>query len=62
MTTKQKTATAIRFPDAMHEELKRAAIERDVSVNYLVVRAVEELLSRLTPAEEFRGALMQPAN
>jgi len=62
MPTKQRTATAIRFPDAMHEELKRAAEERGLSINYLVVVAVEELLGRLAPAEEFRGGLMRPAS
>lgn len=60
MATKQQTATAIRFPADVREELKKAAEERDISVNSLVVRAVKELLPRLTPAEQFRNALIKP--
>ena len=52
-TPKSRTATAIRFPEAMHDELVRAAEERDLSVNYLVVKAVEDYLPRLIPADEF---------
>ena len=36
---KQRTATAIRFPDDLHEQLRVAAEERDLSINYLVVKA-----------------------
>ena len=50
--TKQRTATAIRFPDELHDQLVEAADERDLSVNYLVVKAVQEFLPRLIPAEE----------
>jgi predicted transcriptional regulator len=58
-TTKPRTATAIRFPDELHDELVRAAEERDLSINYLVVRAVEDYLPRLIPADEF--SLTRPA-
>ena len=50
---KTRTATAIRFPDAIHDELVQAAEDRDLSVNYLVVKAVEEFLPKLIPAQEF---------
>lgn len=46
--------TAIRFPEPLHERLKKAAEERDLSINFLVVKAVEEFLERLVPADEFR--------
>ena len=49
---KQRTATAIRFPEDLHEQLRVAAEERDLSVNYLVVKAVEQFLPRLIPAAE----------
>lgn len=49
---KQRTATAIRFPDELHEQLRVAAEERDLSINYLVVKAVEQFLPKLIPAEE----------
>ena len=49
-----RTATAVRFPAELHERLQAAAVERDLSINYLVVRAVEEFLPRLIPADELR--------
>lgn len=51
-TPKRRTATAIRFPEGLHDQLVQAAEERDLSVNYLVVRAVQDFLPRLVPAEE----------
>lgn len=54
MASKQRTTTAIRFPDEIHERLKQAADERDLSINFLVVKAVEEFLDNLLPADEFR--------
>lgn len=51
-TTKRRTATAIRFPEQIHDDLVRAAEERDLSVNYLVVKAVQEFLPKLIPADE----------
>jgi predicted HicB family RNase H-like nuclease len=54
MAPKQRTTTAIRFPDSVHDQLKAAADERDLSINFLVVKAVEEFLERLLPPEEFR--------
>jgi predicted HicB family RNase H-like nuclease len=47
-----RTTTAIRFPVAVHEALAKAAADRDLSMNYLVVRAVEDFLPRLIPADE----------
>lgn len=58
-TAKPRTATAIRFPDELHEQLVKAAEERDLSVNYLVVRAVQDYLPRLIPADEL--TLARPA-
>ena len=52
--SKSRTTTAIRFPDDLHDRLKEAADERDLSINFLVVKAVEEFLERLVPADEFR--------
>jgi len=50
---KSKVAQGIRFPNELHEKLIAAAEERDLSVNYLVVKAVEDFLPRLIPVEEF---------
>jgi predicted transcriptional regulator len=54
MPSKSRTTTAIRLPDELHEQLKKAAEDRDLSINFLVVKAVEEFVERLLPAEEFR--------
>jgi len=51
-SNKPRTATAVRLPDELHDQLKRAADERDLSVNYLVVKAVEQFLPKLIPAAE----------
>jgi predicted transcriptional regulator len=51
---RSRTATAIRFPDELHERLRVAAEERDFSINFLVVKAVEDFLGRLIPADELK--------
>ena len=45
-----RVATAIRLPPSLHGELQTAATERDVSVNFLVTRAVTAFLAQLPPA------------
>ena len=47
-----RSATAVRFPTELLEALHAAADERDVSVNWLVNRAVVDFLSRLLPVDE----------
>ncbi len=49
-----RSATAIRFPEELHERLREAAEERDHSINFMVVKAVEEFLDRLIPAKELK--------
>lgn len=44
-----RVATAIRLPTSLRDELQAAATERDVSVNFLVTRAVVDYLRRLPP-------------
>jgi predicted HicB family RNase H-like nuclease len=51
--TARKT-TAVRFPEDLHARLVEAADERDVSVNWLVVKAVESFLARLIPVEDIQ--------
>jgi hypothetical protein len=46
-----RVATAIRLPTSLHEELHSAATERDVSVNFLVTRAVSTFLAQLPPPD-----------
>lgn len=47
-----RTSTAVRFPPELHERLQAAANERDVSINWVVNKAVEEFLDMLIPVEE----------
>jgi hypothetical protein len=47
----QRVTTAIRLPESLHSQLRETARERDVSVNYLVVRAVERYLGDLPSPE-----------
>lgn len=51
-----RVATAIRLPASLRDELQAAALERDVSVNFLVTRAVHDYLRRLPSiSDEQRG-------
>ncbi len=47
MYDEPRVATAIRLPSSLRDELQAAAIERDVSVNFLVTRAVAAYLRQL---------------
>lgn len=47
-------STGLRLPTELYDQLVQAAEDRDLSINFLVVRAVEEFLKRLVPAEEMR--------
>jgi predicted transcriptional regulator len=48
-------STAVRLPADLHAELQRQAHERDVSVNYLVTKAVDYYLRELGPADPLAG-------
>lgn len=45
--------TLLRLPPELHARLREAALERDVSINWLMVKAIEEFLPRLIPTDEF---------
>lgn len=47
-----RTSTNVRFSDALHARLVAAAAERDLSVNWLVCRAVERFLDDLLPLDQ----------
>lgn len=49
-----RVTTAFRLPTELHARLTRAAAERDLSANFLAVKALEEFLDNLVPAEELR--------
>ena len=46
--------TNLRLPADLHERLVAAASDRDLSVNWLVNRAIAEYLDRLIPVEELK--------
>ena len=50
----KRVTTAVRLPESLHESLAEAASERDLSANYLVVRALEDYLEKLIPADELK--------
>jgi predicted transcriptional regulator len=47
-----RITTAIRLPASLRRKLQLAATRRDVSVNYLVTRAVSDYLDRLPSAPD----------
>ncbi len=49
-----RTATAIRFPQDLHDELKAAAAAYGVPLNYLIVKVMREFLEDMVPPEELR--------
>jgi predicted transcriptional regulator len=51
---KDRTNTAIRFPDDIRRRLQQAAEDHDLSMNYLVVKAVEDFLDRLLDPSEVK--------
>lgn len=53
-TRKPRTATAIRFPEELHERLRQAAESYGLPLNFLVVKAMEDFLDRMIPPNEFR--------
>lgn len=50
----KRVTTAVRVPERLHSRLTTAAAERDISVNYLVLKAVEDYLDRLIPADQLK--------
>jgi predicted HicB family RNase H-like nuclease len=50
----KRIPTAVRIPESLHRELQSAAEERDVSVNFLILRAIKRHLEQLSPVDEVR--------
>ena len=47
-----RVTTAVRLSESLHARLLEAATERDVSVNLLVSKAINDLLRELVPVDE----------
>ena len=58
----ERVATAIRLPLSLHSDLRRLAHARDVSVNYLITRAVEELVSNAGGVDDEGGLFPRPTS
>jgi predicted HicB family RNase H-like nuclease len=50
----ERITTAVRIPKDLHERLRDAADERQISVNLLVVKALDDYLDRLIPVGELQ--------
>ena len=51
-----RIATAVRLPVSLRDRLDTVATQREVSINYLVVRAVSDYLRRLPPPDTLERA------
>lgn len=49
-----RVTTAVRLPESLHARLHAAATDRELSANFLVVKALEHYLDRLIPTEELQ--------
>lgn len=52
MSGERRVATAIRLPADLSKQLRDEAARRDVSMNYLIVRAVTRYLENAVPVNE----------
>ena len=50
----ERVAISFRLPAHLRDRLSEAALERDVSMNWLATRAFEEFLARLIPPDEIK--------
>lgn len=57
----ERVSTAVRLPVDLHAELQRQADSRDVSVNFLVTRAVARYLRELGDLPALATAEVGPA-
>jgi predicted transcriptional regulator len=50
-----RVTTAIRLPESVHDRLRAAADERDISANLIATKAIEQYLDHLKPLESNLG-------
>jgi predicted HicB family RNase H-like nuclease len=55
----KRVTTAVRLPEHLHQRLQETAAERDVSVNYLVGKAIDFYLDQLIPVDQ--AVIARPA-
>ena len=49
-----RTSTGIRLPPELHDQLMTIAEERDVSLNWVIVKLLTEGIEHVVPATEIR--------
>jgi len=47
----KRIPTAVRIPESLHHRVQVIAAEREISVNLLIIRAIERHLDQLSPLE-----------
>ena len=57
----KRVATAVRLPESLHHQLQDQADLRDVSVNFLVVRAVTQYLQNAPDPLALEGSAARSA-
>lgn len=50
----KRISTAVRIKEELHDRLLVAAEERDLPMNWLINKAIEEYLDRLLPLNEIK--------
>ncbi len=50
----RRVSSGYRIAPELHERLLAAAAERDLSVNVLITKAIEDYLPRLLPVDEIK--------
>jgi predicted HicB family RNase H-like nuclease len=48
----KRIPTAVRIPESLHRQLQAVAEEREISVNFLIVRAIKKHLEQMPPVDE----------
>ena len=48
----RRIPTAVRIPESLHQRLQEAAEEREISVNLLIIKAIENHLEHLPPLDD----------
>lgn len=55
-----QVVTSVTLSKELHQQLKDAAYERDVSMAYIIKEAIKDFMPRLKPADQFRLTRDEP--
>ena len=48
----RRVPTAVRIPESLHRQLQEVAEEREISVNFLIIRAIKKHLEQLPSIDD----------